>query len=86
LRKLLVLNPARRAEARVREVVSAFEAAAGRRITVVPGPRRASDPPELWASAARARDVLGWEARRTLVQMCEDLLRWTRRLPEDPFA
>ena len=82
----LVLNLGSPRGCTVREVVSAFEAAAGRRITVVPGPRRASDPPELWASAARARDVLGWEARRTLVRMCEDLLRWARRLAEDPFA
>ena len=66
----------------VREVVNAFEAAARRRITAVPGPRRAGDPAELWASPARARALLGWEARRTLLQACEDLLRWGRRRDE----
>jgi UDP-glucose 4-epimerase len=63
----------------VREIVAAFEAATGRRITAVPGPRRDGDVPELWASAARARTLLGWSARRTLVQMCEDALRWRFR-------
>lgn len=70
----------------VREIVAAFEAATGRRIAIVAGPRREGDVAELWASAARARTVLGWTARRTLVQMCEDALRWRcrREAPRAP--
>lgn len=60
----------------VREVVSAFELATGRTISCQVGPRRAGDAPELRASAHRAREMLGWEARRTLEQMCQDSLRW----------
>ena len=70
----------------VREIVAAFEAATGRRIAVVRGPRREGDVAELWASAARARTLLGWAARRTLVQMCEDALRWRCRRGQAPEA
>jgi UDP-glucose 4-epimerase len=72
----------------VRELIAAFEAATGRRIAVVAGPRREGDVAELWAHAGRAADLLGWRARRSVVQMCEDALRWRHaraaRLTEGP--
>ena len=70
----------------VREIVAAFEAAAGRRIPAVAGPRRPGDVAELWANASRAQALLGWRASRSLVQMCEDALRWGRRRASDPMA
>ena len=44
----------------VREVVEAVSRVGGRTVPAVESPRRAGDPPELVAAAARARDVLGW--------------------------
>ncbi len=47
----------------VREIITTAEAVTGRTIPVSYGPRRAGDPPELVANPARAKTVLGWEAR-----------------------
>jgi UDP-glucose 4-epimerase len=45
----------------VREVIATCEAVTGRPIKVVEAPRRAGDPPRLVASAAKARNELGWK-------------------------
>lgn len=44
----------------VREVVAMVEKVSGRKVPVHACPRRAGDPPQLVAHAARARAVLGW--------------------------
>jgi UDP-glucose 4-epimerase len=46
-----------------REVIRAVEKATGRRITVVEGPRRAGDPPALYADSSRAARELGWKVK-----------------------
>ncbi|MGZ3587758.1 MAG: UDP-glucose 4-epimerase GalE [Candidatus Limnocylindrales bacterium] len=48
----------------VREVLAACEAAVGRPVPHVIGPRRAGDPAVLVASNERARELLGWTPRR----------------------
>jgi len=45
----------------VREVLSAVEDVTGRTVPVRNAPRRRGDPPQLVASAQRARQLLGWE-------------------------
>jgi len=49
----------------VREICLAVERVTGLPLATIIGPRRAGDPPELWAGAARARDLLGWSPTRT---------------------
>jgi UDP-glucose 4-epimerase len=49
----------------VREVIDTAMRVTGRPIPVVYGPRRPGDSPRLVASAARARDELGWTRRYT---------------------
>ncbi|MFN3648212.1 MAG: UDP-glucose 4-epimerase GalE [Armatimonadota bacterium] len=44
----------------VREVIRVCEEVSGRPVPVQEGPRREGDPPRLVASAAKAREVLGW--------------------------
>ena len=60
----------------VLEMVRAFEQASGRTIAHRFAPRRAGDLPAFWANADEARRILGWEARCSLLQMCEDTWRW----------
>jgi UDP-glucose 4-epimerase len=43
-----------------REVIAAVERATGRKIPVIESPRRAGDPPALYADATKARRELGW--------------------------
>jgi len=66
----------------VREVVRAVEAVAGRPVPLVAGPRRAGDPPELLAAAARAEDALGFRAlHREIESIVETAYRWRREHP-----
>lgn len=46
-----------------REVIRAVERATGRSVKVIESPRRAGDPPALYADSARARQDLGWQVR-----------------------
>ena len=66
----------------VREVVSAVERAAGEKVPVRVGGRRAGDPPRLVASAQLARERLGWQPRLSgLEPIVETALRWRRENP-----
>jgi len=47
----------------VRQIIATAEAVTGLTIPVSYGPRRAGDPPELVANPAKAKAVLGWEAK-----------------------
>ncbi|NUP07123.1 MAG: UDP-glucose 4-epimerase GalE [Polyangiaceae bacterium] len=49
----------------VREVIGACERVTGRTIRTVESPRRPGDPARLVASAARARNELGWQPKFT---------------------
>ncbi|HET7701754.1 MAG TPA: UDP-glucose 4-epimerase GalE [Candidatus Limnocylindrales bacterium] len=63
----------------VREVVDAAAAVVGRAIPETMGPRRAGDPPVLVAAVDRAREMLGWTARRpTLSEMIGSAWEWRR--------
>jgi UDP-glucose 4-epimerase len=46
-----------------REVIAAVEEITGRPVRVVEAPRRAGDPPALFADSAKARRELGWVVR-----------------------
>ena len=64
------------------EVLRAFERAAGRAIPHVVAPRRAGDVARYWADPALAARELGWQARRSLEDMCRDAWRWQSDNPE----
>jgi UDP-glucose 4-epimerase len=66
----------------VLEVVQAFEKASGKRIPYRIAPRRPGDIAQTWADPSLARDLLGWEAKRTLGEMCADAWRWQSANPE----
>jgi UDP-glucose 4-epimerase len=46
-----------------REVIAAVERVTGKKIKVVESPRRAGDPPSLYADATKARRELGWSVQ-----------------------
>ncbi|MCW5603555.1 MAG: UDP-glucose 4-epimerase GalE [Burkholderiales bacterium] len=62
----------------VLEMVRAFSAASGRKIAYRLADRRPGDLAEYCADPARAREVLGWEARLGIDAMCADSWRWQR--------
>jgi UDP-glucose 4-epimerase len=66
----------------VLEVVRSFEAACGKPIPYDIVARRPGDVATCYADVTRARQVLGWEARRGLDAMCADAWRWQAANPD----
>jgi UDP-glucose 4-epimerase len=62
----------------VLEMVDAFEQACGRRIPYRITGRRAGDIATCYAKADKAGHELGWEARRTLEEMCTSAWRFAQ--------
>lgn len=65
----------------VRELIDAFQHAAGRPIPTEVLPRRAGDVASSYCDPAKARRVLGWAATRTIADACRDSWTWQSRNP-----
>ncbi len=65
----------------VLEMVAAFGAASGRKITVKLAPRRPGDVAACYADAGRAAADLGWRAELGLAEMCASTWHWQSRNP-----
>lgn len=65
----------------VLQLKDAFQKASGIEIPFVIDPRRPGDPDEVYANADKAKTLLGWEAKRTIEDMCEDTWRWQKNNP-----
>ncbi|MCF4120821.1 UDP-glucose 4-epimerase GalE [Antribacter sp. KLBMP9083] len=66
----------------VLELLHAFERAVGRELPYEIGPRRPGDLPAFWADATRANRELGWQATRSIDDMCADTWRWQSQNPQ----
>ncbi len=66
----------------VLQAVAAFERASGRTIATHVAPRRPGDVASCYASPARAHQLLGWRAQRSLDDMCRDHWQWQKLHPE----
>jgi UDP-glucose-4-epimerase GalE len=62
----------------VREVISAIERVAGKRVPQRVVPRREGDPPELVADPSLAKKVLGWQAKRSLHDIVSTAWNWDK--------
>ena len=60
----------------VLDMVHAFERVNGVKVPYVIGPRRPGDVDACFADPAKAKRLLGWEAKKTLEDMCRDAWRW----------
>ncbi len=65
----------------VLDMVKAFEQASGKKIPYQIVPRRAGDIAECFADPSYAKKVLGWEAKKSIEEMCEDSWRWQSNNP-----
>ena len=65
----------------VLDVVHAFEKACGKPIPYEIKPRRAGDIATCYCDPKRAKEELGWEAKRSIEEMCEDSWRWQSQNP-----
>ncbi|MBR2684076.1 MAG: GDP-mannose 4,6-dehydratase, partial [Atopobiaceae bacterium] len=65
----------------VLEVIKAFSEECGRELPYVIEPRRAGDVAANWADCTKANELLGWEARYDIADMCCDSWHWQSRNP-----
>ena len=69
----------------VLEMTAAFEAATGKKVPYRIAPRRPGDVAACYADPSLARRELGWNASRSIEEMCADAWRWQSMNP-DGFA
>lgn len=65
----------------VLEMVHAFEEASGEKVPYKIAPRRPGDLAVCYADPSKSRRELGWEAGRSLVDMCRDAWSWQSKNP-----
>ncbi len=66
----------------VLDLVKTFEQVNGVAIPYDIVDRRAGDIAECYADASKAKELLGWEAKKTLEDMCRDTWNWQKNNPE----
>lgn len=66
----------------VLEIRDAFVRSTGVEIPYTIAPRRSGDVATVYADAAKAKELLGWEAKLSLEKMCEDTWRWQSNNPD----
>jgi UDP-glucose 4-epimerase len=67
----------------VLEMLAAFGKASGRPIPYRLGARRPGDVASSWTDPRLARELLGWQARRGIDEMCADAWRWMQHAGND---
>lgn len=60
----------------IKEIINAFEKITGINIPCKVGSRRTGDLPAFWADATKAREVIGWSAKRSIANMVSDAWNW----------
>ncbi len=65
----------------VLDMVKAYEKASGKKIAYKIVPRRAGDISSCYANPQKAKELLGWEAKRTLEDMCKSSFNWQSKNP-----
>lgn len=64
----------------VREVVAACEKVIGKEIKITIKPRRISDSATMVANNTKAKNILGWEPKKTLEESIQSALNWEHHL------
>lgn len=65
----------------VKEVISAVEQVTGKKVPYRIVPRRAGDPPTLVADPRAAQKLLGWKAKRSLLDSVSTAWKWMQSQP-----
>ena len=65
----------------VLDIIDAYQKATGKTIPYKFAPRRQGDVDECYADPEKANRILGWKAKRDLVEMCRDADRWQTNNP-----
>ncbi len=66
----------------VLDMVKAFEKVSGQKVPHKIAPRRSGDIATCYADPTYAKEILGWEAKKSIEEMCEDNWRWQSHNPD----
>ena len=66
----------------VLELVREFEKQSGQDVKYNLAPRRTGDAAAVWADVSKAKDCLGFVAKRGIEMICEDTWRWKKENPK----
>jgi UDP-glucose 4-epimerase len=64
----------------IKQLMDTFRRLTGLEVPHEFAPPRAGDPPALYANPARAKEVLGWAARRDVDEILASAWRWQQKL------
>ena len=67
----------------VLEIIHTFEKVSGKQLNWKFGPRRAGDVEQIFANAHRAKELLGWETKKSLEQAVSDAWNWEQQQQND---
>ena len=65
----------------VLEVIAAFSKACGKELPYVIRERRGGDIAANWCDATKAKEMMGWEAKYDIADMCRDSWNWQSKNP-----
>ncbi len=65
----------------VLDILRAFEQASGKSVAYKIAPRRSGDVAACYADPGKAAAILGWQAKRSLADMCADTWKWQNLNP-----
>jgi UDP-glucose 4-epimerase len=65
----------------VLDVVRTFEEVSGQTVPIRIAARRSGDVAKCYADPSNAHRILGWRARKSLIDMCSDAWRWQKHNP-----
>ena len=60
----------------VLDMIKAFEKASGKKVSYKFAPRRAGDIATCYSNPQKAKEILGWEAKHNLEDMCKSSWNW----------
>ncbi len=60
----------------VKDMINSFESVSKKKINAKIAPRRAGDIAKCYADSSYAKEILGWEAKKDINDMCKDSWRW----------
>jgi len=69
----------------VLEVIRAFEASTGVKLTYTIGPRRPGDVEQVWGNVSKSERELGWKAERGIDDMMRSAWKWELYLKDHPL-
>ena len=81
IEKPLIINLGTGKGYSVLDIVNAFEKASGKKVAYKIVDRRAGDIAKCYSDPSFAKEVLNWEAKKTIEDMCSDSWRWQSNNP-----